>query len=86
MFISTLYREYSSATAAPAVHTVTGAKQNPSGNRKAFLTKHNPTVSKWYLPEPCIILQVHRAGQPVWVLLGSKICWWICTSGVLQHD
>ena len=100
-FFSTC-RECNPATAAPAVHAVTGAetststgakqnspknptgaKQNPTRNGNAFLTKHSPTLSKWKLPESCTILQVHRTGQPVWVLLDSKAHYWLRKSGVL---
>ena len=80
--------ETSTSTAAKqnSPKNPTGAKQNPTRNGNAFLTKQNPTLSKRKLPESCTILQVHRTGQLVWVLLDSKAHYWLRKSGVLWHD
>jgi len=75
--------ENSTAAKQEPPENPTGTEQNPPGNSKASLPKHNSTLSKWNLPESCIILQVHRAGQPVWVLLDSKAHCWLRKSGVL---
>ena len=65
-----LYRKYNPTTTASAVHT--GTKWNPPANSESCSWKHSPTLSKWHVPKPCTILQRHRTGQSLWILLGSK--------------